>query len=61
MADDNEALAVAIIYLEGIEMAQLRRLVERVVRYTAHQIASGYGTDANEIINDIVGEDKENL
>ncbi len=54
--DDNEALAVAVIYLEGMEMVPLRRFVERVVRYTALQIASGYGTDMDAIIADILGE-----
>lgn len=55
--DDNEALAVAVIYLEGIgDLTQLRRYTERVVRYTALQIASGYSTDVDAIIDDILGE-----
>jgi len=57
VADDNEALAVAVIYLEGIgDLSDLYRSTERVVRYTALQIASGYGTDTNAIITDILGE-----
>lgn len=54
--DDNEALAVSVIYLEGMEMTQLRRAVERVVRYTALQIASGGYVSIDDIITDILGE-----
>jgi hypothetical protein len=49
-----------VILLEGMgDTALMRRYTERVVRYTALQIASGYGPDMNGIITDIVGEDEE--